>query len=206
MPATTDTTAIAGLPLAIPSPPDWITAATGDLGALLTDHAHCELKAASNAMALAGRHPERTALVQDLTALAREELRHFDQAHAQLRARGLALTRPQPDRYVNELHDFVRRARSPGALGPLLDELVLCGFIEARSCERFRLLASAAQLPPDLRTFYTELAAAEARHHELFFRHATQIAGPAVAAARIAEVAAAEAEIVARLPFGPRIH
>jgi len=171
---------IAGLPLAAPTPAAWLPAATGDLPALLIDHAHCELKAAANAMALAGRHPERSALVRDLTALAREELRHFDQAHAMVRAHGLTLTRPQTDHYVKELHDFVRRRRSAGADGGLIDELVVCGFIESRSCERFRLLSTGPDVPADLKTFYSELAAAEARHHE--------------------------AELVARLPLGPRIH
>jgi tRNA-(ms[2]io[6]A)-hydroxylase len=197
---------IAGLPLAAPSPAGWVRAATGDLIALLIDHAHCELKAAANAMALAGRHPDRSALVKDLTALAREELRHFEQAHAQVRARGHALTRPQTDHYVKELQGWVRRAGSRAASAALLDELLVCGFIEARSCERFRLLAAALQLPADLQTFYGELAAAEARHHEIFFHHATELAGPAATGARIAEVAAAEAAIVARLPAGPRIH
>src|SRR4029434_10290924 len=110
---------------------------------------------------------------RDLTALAREELRHFEQAHAQVRARGAQLTRPAPDHYVRELQRLVRHGRPacPGrraeggeeAAGhvALVDQLLVCGFIEARSCERFRLLATSTLVPPDLRAFYAELAAAE---------------------------------------------
>jgi tRNA 2-(methylsulfanyl)-N6-isopentenyladenosine37 hydroxylase len=196
---------IAGLPLLAPTSPAWIAAATGDLTALLIDHAHCELKAAANAMALAGRHAERTALVRDLTALAREELRHFDQAHARVRARGAALTPPQPDLYVKRLQGFVRGEGKDTRTAACFADLVICGFIEARSCERFRLLAGADSLPAALRDFYAELAQAEARHHELFFGHALEAGGP-TAEARIHKTAAVEAEIVVGLPLGPRIH
>lgn len=201
-----------GLPLTAPSPPGWVAAAMTDLAALLVDHAHCELKAAANAMAIAGRHADRTDLVRDLTALAREELRHFEQAHAQVRARGGTLTRPAPDLYVRELQRLVRRGRMAGgaaageANATLLDELIVCGFIEARSCERFRLLATSPLVPADLRAFYGELAAAEARHHELFFGHARVVAGANAVAGRISATAQAEAELVARLPLGARIH
>jgi tRNA 2-(methylsulfanyl)-N6-isopentenyladenosine37 hydroxylase len=205
-----------GLPLAAPSPSGWVAAAVTDLPALLVDHAHCELKAAANAMAIAGRHADRTDLVRDLTALAREELRHFEQAHAQVRARGGTLTRPAPDLYVRELQRLVRRGRMAGGAASaaasgeanttLLDELIVCGFIEARSCERFRLLAASPLVPTDLRAFYGELAAAEARHHELFFGHARAVAGATAVADRISATAQAEAELVARLPLGARIH
>jgi tRNA-(ms[2]io[6]A)-hydroxylase len=204
---------LAGLPLAAPSPPGWVAAAMTDLAALLVDHAHCELTAAANAMAIAGRHADRTDLVRDLTALAREELRHFEQAHALVRARGGTLTRPAPDLYVRELQRLVRRVRMEGGAAAggeanttLLDELIVCGFIEARSCERFRLLATSPLVPADLRAFYGELAAAEARHHELFFGHARAVAGATAVAGRISATAQAEAELVARLPLGARIH
>jgi len=209
---------IVGLPLVAPSPPSWLDHATGDLKSLLIDHAHCELKAAANAMAIAGRYADRVALVRDLTALAREELRHFEQVHAQVRARGGTLTRPAPDHYVRELQRLVRQTRPacPGRRADdgaaaavnvaLIDQLLVCGFIEARSCERFRLLAASELVPADLRAFYAELASAEARHHELFFGHAEAAAGAEAVASRIAALAQAEAELVARLPQGARIH
>lgn len=195
---------LGGLPLGCPTPPGWLDVALAGLDALLVDHAHCELKAAANAMAMAGRFAERTTLVRDLTALAREELRHFEQVHALVRERGGRLTPPEPDRYVRRLQALVRRGGDRTTA--LLDQLVLCGFIEARSCERFRLLAGAPALDATLRAFYAELAGAEARHHELFFRHAAEAAGEAAAATRIAEVAALEAGIIRDLPLGPRMH
>ena len=194
---------LAGLPLEVATAPDWVRTATADLDALLIDHAHCELKAAASAMAMAGRYASHTTLVRDLTALAREELRHFDQVHTLVRERGHVLTRPEPDRYVKELEQRTRRGGAASAA--LLDQLLRCGFIEARSCERFRLLAGAA-LPAPLGDFYAELAAAEARHHVLFFEHAARAAGSPAAAARAAEIAAVEAAIMRALPPAARIH
>ncbi len=194
---------LAALPLGTATAPEWVAVATADLDALLIDHAHCELKAAANAMAMAGRYAEHTALVRDLTALAREELRHFDQVHTLVRERGRALTRPEPDRYVKELEQRTRRGGS--AVMALLDQLLRCGFIEARSCERFRILAGAA-LPPPFSDFYAELAAAEARHHLLFFEHAARAAGDETARVRALEIAAIEAAIVRALPAAARIH
>lgn len=198
-----------GLPLIRPSPPGWLAAATGDLDALLADHAHCELKAAATALALAGRYPERTDLVSDMTALAREEIRHFERVHALIRRRGRVLPRIRGDRYVREL----KRHVSPGPLdltrGRLLDELVVAAFIEARSCERFRLLASALKgdgSRSELAELYRDLATAQARHHELFLRHAAAEAGAEAADRRTREIAALEARVVAELKPEARIH
>jgi tRNA-(ms[2]io[6]A)-hydroxylase len=154
-------------------------------------------------MAMAGRFAERTPLVRDLTALAREELRHFEQVHALVRERGRALTRPGTDEYVKLLEQRTRRGGS--AETALLDQLVRCGFIEARSCERFRLLAT-APIEADLRRFYAELATAEARHHTLFFTHATAAVGEAAASSRIDEIARIEAAILNEIPPRARIH
>jgi tRNA-(ms[2]io[6]A)-hydroxylase len=194
---------LTGLPLLQATAPEWIAVAAADLDALLIDHAHCELKAAANAMAMAGRYAEHTALVRDLTALAREELRHFDQVHDLVRERGHALTRPGPDHYVKELEERTRQGGSAAAA--LRDQLLRCGFIEARSCERFRLLAGAA-LPARLGEFYADLALAEARHHVLFFDHAGRAAGGTDLGARIAAMATIEADIVRALPLAARIH
>ncbi len=194
---------VAGLPLAGPTRPEWVAIASADLDALLIDHAHCELKAASNAMAIAGRYAGESALVRDMTALAREELRHFDQVHALVRNRGLHLTPPSSDSYVKRLSNLVRGGQD--AAGALRDQLILCGFIEARSCERFRLLAE-APIDAELRNFYADLAAAEARHHELFFAHARATAGAGAADARIVHVATLEMVLINELPLAPRIH
>ncbi len=192
-----------GLPLQSPTPQGWADAATKDIDALLADHAHCELKAASTAMSLAGRFAEFPRLVEDMAALAHEEIRHFERVHEMLRARGKTLPRVGPDRYVREMKAF-RLPKHAGTTA-MLDTLVLCGFVEARSCERFRLLAR-APLPEALQAFYAELAGAESRHHEIFFEHGAAAVGAAISSARVLEFGALEARLIRSLPLEPRIH
>ena len=189
--------AIEGLPLAGASPPGWVEAACSDLDALLVDHAYCELKAASTALSLVVRFGGRPAVAEAMADLAREEMKHFDRVHELLRERGKTLTPIRGDRYVKQLI----------ALGDasLMDSLVRSAFIEARSCERFRLLAE-APLPADLRDFYAELARAEDRHHELFLELASAEVGEERVRSRVAELAPREAEIIRELPLEPRIH
>jgi len=188
---------ISGLPLTASSPAGWVQAACSDLDSLLVDHAYCELKAASTALSLVVRFAERPALTDAMADLAREEMKHFDRVHALIRGRGKTLTRIQGDRYVKKLRELCDAS--------LLDSLVQSAFIEARSCERFRLLAE-APLPEDLREFYAELARAEARHHELFLELASTEVGVERVRARVAELAPRESEIVAGLPLEARIH
>lgn len=189
--------AIEGLPLGAPSPAGWVEAACADLDALLVDHAYCELKAASTALSLVVRFGNRPAIVESMADLAREEMKHFDRVHELIRGRGRTLERIHGDPYVKRLRALCDAS--------LLDSLLLSAFIEARSCERFRLLAE-APLPADLREFYAELARAEDRHHELFLRLAVAETGQERVRARVAELAPREAEIVAALPLEPRIH
>ncbi len=207
-----------GLPLATATAPGWARIALSNVDALLVDHAHCEQKAASSGLALLGRHPESPGLVRAMLALVHEELRHFRQVVDLLEARGGSLTPPRPDRYAGELRRLsCSLARGLGGLG---DILVTAAFIEARSCERFRLLAEelavteTEPLPPgldpetgaSLEGFYTRLADAEGRHWELFRDLAIGACGEPAVRRRLEVVAAAEAELVASLDPGPRIH
>jgi len=188
---------ISGLPLAEASPPGWAEAACADLDALLADHAYCELKAASTALSLIVRFAERPGLADAMTDLAREEMKHFDRVHALVKERGRSLPAIHGDAYAKRLRELG---------GPsLLDALVAGAFIEARSCERFRLLAD-APVPEPLKDFYHELAVAEERHHELFLSLAAEEVGEDRVRRRVAEVAPREARIVRELPLGPRIH
>lgn len=155
--------------------PAWAREAVRDLDAVLVDHAHCEMKAATNALSLVVRHPGDLALVRALTDLAREELDHFRRVVAFLERRGLALGPPPVDAYAGEL----RRAMAllPNADIPaVVDRLLVSALIEARSSERFKLLLEA--LPrttsPELRVFYEELFACEARHYRTYLDLATQ--------------------------------
>jgi tRNA 2-(methylsulfanyl)-N6-isopentenyladenosine37 hydroxylase len=155
--------------LRVPTDPAWAKKAVEDLDAVLIDHAHCEMKAATNALSLVLRHPDDLALVRALSDLAREELDHFRRVVAFVDRRGLRLGAPPIDDYAGEL----RRAANvlPHANIPAITDRLLVGaLIEARSCERFKLLVSA--LPPDtsaeLRVFYEELFACEARHYRMY--------------------------------------
>jgi len=179
----------------------WASAALADLDAVLRDHAHCEMKAASHALSLAARHPDDLVLVRKLVALAQEELAHFDRVLSLLEARGIALGPPCVDAYAAALHASVAKLPRIGQFGPrdgrmLVDRLLVAALIEARSCERFKLLADAMGEGHELHAFYRELLASEARH----FRDLVDLAGLAssetIAAQRLAELAAVEAEIV----------
>lgn len=155
--------------LRVPTDPSWAQEAVKDLDAVLVDHAHCEMKAASNALSLVMRHPGDLALVRALTDLAREELDHFRRVTAFLDRRGLQLGAPPIDNYAAELRKAM--GQLPTANVPsLTDRLLVGALIEARSCERFKLLLDA--LPRDtsaeLRVFYEELFACEARHYRMY--------------------------------------
>lgn len=193
------------LSLLTPTDPLWVEAALADLPALLSDHAHCELKAAQSALSLVARYAsEVPELAPPLSALAKEESEHFAAVHERLVARGLRLGLPASDGYVVKLMAASKEDRSAGHPA-LLDRLLVAALIEGRSCERFRLIAEHV---PDasLASFYRELMASEARHFTLFSSLAADCFGKAESRARLATLAQREAQIVASLPFGPQVH
>jgi tRNA-(ms[2]io[6]A)-hydroxylase len=183
----------------------WAAAAVQDLDAVLVDHAHCEMKAATNALSLVVRHSGDLGLVKALSEIAREELAHFERVVEFLEQRGLRLGPPPVDDYAAEL----RRAMTElpmSELPVLVDRLLVGALIEARSCERFKLLQHALPdtCPTDLREFYAELFAAEARHYrdyvELAIRAARGVdGGPVRVESRLEELARVEAKIVRSL-------
>jgi tRNA-(ms[2]io[6]A)-hydroxylase len=198
-----------GLPLRYATPAAWGTVATSDLDALLIDHAWCEYKAATAGLGMIARFPEHPALVLPMLALAKEEMAHFRQCIDRVRDRGRELGVPAGDRYVRALR--ARCSAEGRGLGGLGDSLIVNAFVEARSCERFRLLARAlaGRTGPDgeLGEFYAVLAEAEARHWETFRDLAIELLGDEKRVLRrIGEVAAMEAEIVTGLPHAPRMH
>jgi len=165
-----------------------------DLDRVLVDHAHCEMKAASNALSLAARHPDVPAVVRALTALAREEIDHFQRVFAILEERGLALGPPPVDTYAAALRRAAAADATRSKLGALVDRLLVGALIEARSCERFKLLAEALGRAgeSDVSAFYTELLAAEARHYR-------ELVDLAVVAANTTLEGATRADVLARL-------
>lgn len=136
------------LGLKIPTDIRWAQLAETDLEALLSDHAWCEQKAATNAISTIVRYPQETTLVEALTAIAQEELAHFGQVLEKLRGRDLTLRHEQKDDYVGELARFIRQGGSRKQ--QLVDRLLFSAMIEARSCERFKMLSEKLE-DPDLR-------------------------------------------------------
>jgi tRNA-(ms[2]io[6]A)-hydroxylase len=179
----------------------WVATALSDLDATLSDHAHCEKKAAATAMRLVADYADRTELVRAMATLAQEESRHFLSVLIELGRRGAPLRPDGGDPYAQAL---LRAVRS-GEPGRLLDRLLVCALIEARSCERLGLLGEA--LPAGtLRDLYRRLHEAEAGHEQLFVRLATKLCGEQPTAQRLEELTVLEGTIVEALPIHPRIH
>ncbi len=179
----------------------WVERALAGLDELLVDHAHCEKKAAGTALNLIFRYPRHAQLLEPLSRLAREELVHFEQVLALLRGRGVAFASQKPASYAGRLR-AATRAHDPERL---VDLLLCSALIEARSCERFALLASAVA-EPALRDFYAGLHAAEARHHRVYVELAESLAAPDAVCARYRELAAHEAAILEQTPLCSRMH
>jgi tRNA 2-(methylsulfanyl)-N6-isopentenyladenosine37 hydroxylase len=190
------------LRLAATTDPAWGAFAAAHLDEVLLDHAHCEKKAAGAAVTLLFRYPQHAPLQVPLAALAREELGHFQAVLEALGRRGVPFARQRPAPYAGRLHGAVRREEPDR----LLDLLLACGAIEARSCERLGLLRDAVG-DPELRALYGELLAAEARHHRLYVDLACELFERDAVRARLAEVLAHEARAVAEAPASlPRLH
>ncbi len=159
--------AVVGVPevtafLGAATPPEWVSEALKQPDILLLDHANCELKAASTALSLMFRYPRHSKLVYRMSRLAREELRHFEQVRALMEKRGTAERPLTASRYAAGLRKLVRKTE-PDAI---VDMLIIGAFIEARSAERFAVLAP--KLDAELGRFYAGLLAAEARHFEQY--------------------------------------
>ena len=178
--------------LTVSTPEEWLLEATERLPELLLDHANCELKAASTALGFLYRYPDRSALAQRMSRLAREELRHFEQVRSIMDEMGIPFERLSASRYAGKLRDVARREEPQ----KLLDLLLIGALIEARSCERFAAIAP--RLPERLGRFYSGLLASESRHFEHYIAYAKSECGVDAAGmdARLYELKAVEAELV----------
>ncbi len=176
----------------------WLRGALLRLDEVLIDHAHCEKKAASTAINLIFRYVDQGPLVAALSPLAREELEHFEQVLGLLAARGLVLRRLEPAPYAARLHAAVR----PAEPERLLDTLLCCALIEARSCERMTLLAQGLteQGELELADFYRSLLASEARHFSTYTDLAAHAFGREASRARLAELAQHESTCLVHAP------
>ena len=185
--------------LRAPTPPAWVEDALGHLPEILQDHANCEKKAASTALALMFAYPDDRALATALSRLAREELRHFEQVTRAMATLGVPYVRQSPGRYAQRLRGVLATS-DPGRK---LDLLLSGALIEARSAERFGLLAP--RLPPPLARLYADLAGAEARHYTLYLGFARD-AAPQQWATRLAALARHEAELATEPDVTLRFH
>jgi tRNA-(ms[2]io[6]A)-hydroxylase len=153
------------LGLKLATDPRWVNAVEKDIEEVLTDHAWCEQKAASNAISVLVRFPEYPDLVDELARISLEEMTHFRMVHEELKKRGLKLGHERKDPYVNDLRSFIKRGGSHQQ--QLTDRLLLAAMIEARSCERFKILSEELQ-DQGLRIFYRDLMISEAEHYTTF--------------------------------------
>lgn len=157
------------LGLKLPTDPRWANIAEKNIDEILIDHAHCEQKAASTAISLIVSFPEYTELVQAMIALVKEEMSHFKLVHDRLIKQGVVLGRDRKDDYVIQLLKFFPKGGS--RTDQLVHRLLYAALIEARSCERFRLLSEELK-DQELAKFYRDLMVSEANHYTLFLKFA----------------------------------
>lgn len=179
----------------------WVEQALANLDTILLDHSHCERKAAGVAVNLMFRYPSYTQLVRQLTAIAREELEHFELVNQHLERRGIPLGPLPSPPYGAGLNAQIRRNEPER----LLDSLLVCGLIEARSHERLGLLASHCP-DPELAQLYRGLMASEARHYGTYWILAHTYCDGSAVAQRLEELAIVESQLLATLHPEPRIH
>lgn len=160
------------LGLKMATDPRWVNIVEKNLEEILVDHAFCEQKAASNAISIIVQYPHYTDLVKAMTAICQEEMEHFDLVHEKLIERGLKLGFERKDPYVNDLGEFLRRNKTNSTTdGMFVNKMLFAAMIEARSCERFKILSEQLE-DEDLRKFYRGLMESEARHYTTFLNFA----------------------------------
>jgi tRNA-(ms[2]io[6]A)-hydroxylase len=161
--------------LKLPTDPRWANIAEDNIQEILTDHAWCEQKAATNAIGLITMLPERPDIVTELLAIAQEELEHFGQVLEIIKKRGYTFGRTRKDDYVNELVNFIQKGGHRDTL--IVDKMLFAAMIEARSCERFKVLTENIK-DEELKVFYKELMISEANHYTTFIGFARELGNP----------------------------
>lgn len=159
------------LGLKLPTDPHWVNIVESNLDEILTDHAWCEQKAATNALSLIVNNPNYPEMVTELLKIVKEEVAHFEMVHDLILKRGKVLGRERKDNYVGELYKFMKKDGS--RTQSLVDRLLFSAMIEARSCERFRVLAENIK-DPELAKFYRDLMISEAGHYTTFIGFARE--------------------------------
>ena len=191
------------LHLKLETDPRWVNIVESNIEEILTDHAWCEQKAATNAITIITLNSEHTDLVTDLLALAKEELEHFQMVHEIIKKRGYKLGRERKDSYVNELYKFMNKGGNRQQ--SMVDRLLFSAMIEARSCERFKLLSKEIK-DPELSEFYHNLMISEAGHYTTFIGFARKYGKDIDVDIRWKELVAFESEVIKKYGKSETIH
>ncbi|WP_274475534.1 tRNA-(ms[2]io[6]A)-hydroxylase [Mangrovimonas aestuarii] len=190
------------LGLKLPTDPRWVNIVEKNIEEILTDHAFCEQKAASTAITFIVRYPEYTELVQEMTALVKEEISHFKMVHDKIVERGWVLGRERKDEYVHAIRKFFKGG---DRTKQLVDSLLIAALIEARSCERFRLLSEELE-DEELAQFYRKLMVSEANHYTMFLGFARKYGKREEVDKKWQDLLSYEAELMKELGKTETIH
>ncbi len=191
------------LGLKLPTDPRWVNIVELNIEEILTDHAYCEQKAASTAISLIVSFPEYSDLVQEMTSLVKEEISHFKMVHDKIIERGWTMGRDRKDEYVLQIIKFFPKGGS--RVTQLVHRLLYAALIEARSCERFRLLSEELK-EQELREFYRNLMVSEANHYTMFLAFARTYGDRKVVDEKWQELLTFEAEVMKDLGNKETIH
>ena len=187
--------------LQIETPTAWLHAVLAHFDEFLADHANCERKASALAMSMVVKYPDRHKIIPDLIELAQEELSHFSQVYALMASRGVNLVRDTQDPYVNQLMELMRHGRE----ARFMDRLLVSSIVESRGAERFRLVSQGVK-DVELKRFYRDLWASEAKHGNVFVDLALRYFDASVIYPRLHQLAEREAGIVRQLTVRPALH
>lgn len=191
------------LGLKLPTDPRWVNIVEKNIEEILTDHAFCEQKATSTAISLIVSFPEYTELVQEMVALVKEEISHFKMVHDKILERGWTLGRDRKDEYVIKLVKFFPKGGSRTT--QLIHRLLYAALIEARSCERFRLLSEELE-DKSLAEFYRNLMVSEANHYSMFLGFARQYGNKKEVDTKWQQLLEYEAKIMSKLSKTEKVH
>jgi len=191
------------LGLKLPTDPRWVNIVEKNIEEILTDHAYCEQKAASTAISLIVSFPEYTELVQEMIALVKEEISHFKMVHDKIIERGWLMGRDRKDDYVIQIRQFFPKGGSRTT--QLVHRLLYAALIEARSCERFRILSEDLE-EKELRDFYYNLMVSEANHYTMFLGFARKYGNRKEVDSDWEDLLSFEAKVMQNLGSGEAIH
>ena len=191
------------LHLKLPTDPRWVNIVAKNIEDILTDHAYCEQKAASAAISFIIGFPDYTELVTEMSDLAQEEMSHFTMVHDLMKERGLTLGRERKDEYVNKLRFYFPKGGS--RLESLVNRLLVAALVEARSCERFRLLSEELE-DKKLAKFYRKLMISEAGHYTMFLGFARKYGDRKIVDKKWQELLEYEASVMKELSVSQTMH